>query len=667
MFNVDLTGQTLLLFSDYTPEKNELTSVEYANLSAKALNYDFYNIVETQSIVKMLADGKAIDLAIPQRDNKSQYLLVEELNLDKSNLFLRGSIAGDSSSLVTIRSEKDMLYGTLRKGNQSFTITGIKPGVSVISQNKLRTNTPYCPLNGTLFESASDSTFVSPYNFSKSGTQKMALCPESRLNILVMFTTAAEQSVPDIEQTARNSVDQMNGFLHNSGLDLRANLVGTVAFPEFVEGDRITNDLGRLGGNLAALQNVQVADPALVTIVQEQITLTGADYVVFLAGTRGDGIIGLADATVNGPNDFELGPPNRLAIVAAEAATEEFTFGHEVGHLMGCHHQAEEIIECPNHGESINGNFFVLYDFTEFIYSVVPDPTGPAFAHPLVDDRCRTFLGRNKADVSVMFSNAALDGPPILREQRWNVDYLPTYSNLNDDDEGNELSNNARRIQETTAEVLALGDCTPGVNVTINQFPPIVEPGQIYSFGGFATDCDGTPLYTWEISTDGVNFASVATGAAANLTMPAGLQPFATVFVRLSVRCDDGDGQPLNDLTAEALIGILVLADDDCEGFDCFGDGNEPGGQANAKALAVRAQKIAVSPNPTTNQLVIDFGTNIERFEVLSGNGDQVMLDRHTGKKGHQVTINVAAYRPGLYLIRGYAPDGIVTTKFVKQ
>ncbi|WP_273447169.1 T9SS type A sorting domain-containing protein [Neolewinella agarilytica] len=658
-------GQRSPIFSNYTPEKNELSSAEYARLSAKAPAYEFYNIVETQSIVKMLADGKAIDLAIPQRNNKSQYLLVEELNLDKSNLFLRGSIVGDSSSLVTIRSEKDMLYGTIRKGNQSFTITGIKPGVSVISQNKLRINTPYCPLDGSFFDSASDSTFVSPYDFSKSGTQKMALCPESRLNILVMFTTAAEQSVPDIEQTARNSVDQMNGFLHNSGLDLRANLVGTVAFPEFVEGNRITDDLGRLGGNVAALQGVQGADPALVDIVQEQITLTGADYVVFLTGRREDGVIGFADATVNGPDDFELGPPNRLAIVTAEAATEEFTFGHEVGHLMGCHHQAEEIIECPNHGESIHGAFFVLYDLTQFNYLVVPDPSGPEFAHSFVDDRCRTFLGKNKADVSVMFSNAALDGPPILREQKWNVDYLPAYSNQNDDDEGDEQSNNARRIQETTAEVLALGDCTPGVNVTVNQFPPIVEPGQTYSFGGFATDCDGTPLYTWEISTDGVNFTSIATGSSANLTMPAGLQPFATVFIRLSVRCDDGDGQPLNDLTADALVSILVLTDDDCNGFDCFGNSNEPGGQA--KALAVRAPQIAASPNPATNQVVIDFGVNIERFEVLSGNGDQIMLNRHTGKKGHQVTINVAAYRPGLYLIRGYAPDGVVTTKFIKQ
>lgn len=528
-------------------------------------------------------------------------------------------------------------------------------------------NTPYCPLDGALFNSAGDTIFLSPYDFSKSGIQKMALCPESRLNILVMFTTAAEQSVPNIEQTAQNSVDQMNGFLHNSGLDLRANLVGTVAFPEFVEGDRIIDDLGRLGGNISALPGVDAADPVLVAIVQEQVTGTGADYVVFLTETGGDGVIGLADATVIGPNDFELGPPNRLTIVAAEAATEEFTFGHEVGHLMGCHHQAEEIIECLNHGESINGAFFVLYESAAFSYVVVPDPTGPEFAHSFVNDRCRTFLGRNKADVSVMFSNAALDGPPILREQKWNVDYLPAYSNLNDDDEGDEQSNNARRIQETAAEVLALGDCTPGVNVTINQFPPIVEPGQTYPFAGFATDCDGTPLYSWEISTDGVNFIDVATGSSANLTMPAGLQPFATVFIRLSVRCDDGDGEPLNDLTAEALIGILVLADDDCGGLDCLGDGNEPGGQTNAKALAVHAKHIAVSPNPTTNQLVIDFGAKIEHFEVLSGNGEQVMLTRRTGKKARQVTINVAAYRPGLYLIRGYAPDGIVTTKFVKQ
>lgn len=115
LFNVGLTGQSSLLFSNYTPEKDRLSSEEYANLNAKAPAYEFYNIVETQSIVEMLADGQAIDLAIPQRDNQSQYLLVEELNRDKNNLFLRGGIVGDSGSLVTIRSEKDMLYGTIRR------------------------------------------------------------------------------------------------------------------------------------------------------------------------------------------------------------------------------------------------------------------------------------------------------------------------------------------------------------------------------------------------------------------------------------------------------------------------------------------------------------------------------------------------------------------------
>lgn len=664
-----LTGQSSAVFMPYSPSKSKISIASYNALNAKAPDYEYHSIVEALSISKLVADGKAINLSIPGIDEKARYLRIDELSIKKDTMFLLGGYEVDSSSLVTIRSYNDMVFGTIRQNNQSYTLTGIKPGISVITQNKLRIIAPYCPVQGGVVDSAVKEDFQPVYDFSKSGAlEKTIICPESRLNILVMYTDAADASVQDIDQVAQSSVDQMNGFLHNSDLNLRANLVGTVAFSEFVEGDDINNDLGRLGGNISASPDIEPPVQNLVDVVQQEILRTGADYVVFLTGPYQSSVIGTSDATVftdaNGQNTFDLGPPNRLAIVDATLATEEFTFGHEVGHLMGCHHQAVDFENC-NHGDDLIGFLPIIYKGQIFEYLIFPDNSGPDFAHALIDDKCRTFLGKNKAKVTVMVSNAGLDGPPILREANWNVDYKPTYSNTEDDDEGNEFANNARQIREATNEILSLGDCTPGINVFIGQRPVNILPGQSYQFSGFTSDCDGAEIYEWQLSTNGFTYSTVGTGSVVSITMPPDLQPFSNVFIRVLLRCDDGDGDPSNDPTASEQIVYLVTIDD-CEQFDCLGNGS--GNQQNKKASAPVIPQLNLSPNPVSNLLVVNTGGEITRLEVLNGNGSRVVENQLMDKsQDGKITIDVSEYYPGLYLIRAHTHNSTYVAKFIKQ
>ncbi len=651
------------LFTVIDPGDGFVATSEYSLAGQKSELYKYEQLVQVASLKELILGGNPINLALPGKEETMLPLRISTIEGTKDDFLITGKVGDDPYSITTLRSSKGLVYGTIRYGNESFTITSKGKGSSVITQNITPGLDLHCPFASEVKGIEDPKESVE----SQEAFNKM-ICNERRLNILVMFTDAADQRVDDVRQVARNSVDLLNGMLHNSHLSLRASLVDVASFPEFVETDDIDDDLGRLGGFKGLDPMIEGADPLLTDIVEAEILRTGADMVLFLTGNSYGNVFGSADGLISADRlSIAAGPPSRIAIVQAEFSTEEFTFPHEVGHLFGCRHQAVGFTDCNGGTDLVEGRLFSYKGDAFTVGRLSTDTDGPEFAHAHVNSDCRNFfLSRHDAEVTVMFGNPTFDAPAVYHGARWDVDYLPLFSNLIGEDVGNAINaDNRRQIRNTTNAVLGLGDCTPGFNVSATASSNEVVAGETVSLFGSSEDCDGTVIYEWEFSTNGFDFISAGSGQSINVTIPADQPSFSNVFIRLRGRCDDGDGNPLNDLTAVETYSLFVVGDDDCQGFDCLTAGE---GEANkaAQSVDISFSKAIASPNPVTN--ILTFSVNEEAIlgmEIYDNIGLLKLRKQHKGV-GKSTKVDVSQLPRGTYTYRLNTEGETVVGKFIK-
>jgi hypothetical protein len=147
-------------------------------------------------------------------------------------------------------------------------------------------------------------------------------------NVLVVYTPAAQSSHGNIPLLAQQAVAQANLAYNNSQVNnLYLNLVGAklVAYTEsntMTGGD--TTDLVRLAGN----------GDGFMDIVHTWRNDLGADVVVLINNSLPSGIAGQADAILATTS-------TAFAVTIWNAATANYTFAHEVGHLQGARHNPE--------------------------------------------------------------------------------------------------------------------------------------------------------------------------------------------------------------------------------------------------------------------------------------------------------------------------------------
>jgi hypothetical protein len=161
------------------------------------------------------------------------------------------------------------------------------------------------------------------------------------IDVLVVCTTKASNnagSVADMEASVRFWINEANEALHGSRVPTRLRLVGIdqTTYAESGLGfdvhlDRLTND-----------------DDGHLDQVHDRRDETGADLVVLIVGevTNACGIAWRLDNPSGSAAQRQFNSGFAFSVVADLCADMNYTLAHEIGHNLGCCHNAENAGSC---------------------------------------------------------------------------------------------------------------------------------------------------------------------------------------------------------------------------------------------------------------------------------------------------------------------------------
>lgn len=306
---------------------------------------------------------------------------------------------------------------------------------------------------------------------------------QDNTRVLVLFTPAARDAVPDINQTIDLCISQFNQAVFNSRVTTNAyiELAGSQLY-NLTESERMDLDLEGLISNI----NVQTAR-----------NNSNADYVILLTNSTN----GNYNGTFGWAGDIEPNNNRAYAIVQVNTATNERkSFTHEAGHLYGCRHDDDATGQPYARGYSFRRNFLSPWCYT------------------------------------VMVNGSEITG---------NKSRLLNFSNPNVFIDGQAIgtvatNNNARRVTET------FGTLRNFRTSPFRSFTAYIEgtqTGDECTQGNWeaVVSCGAAPYtYDWSYSYDGFNYYSAGSGEfySATLNCPADL--YSRYYVRLDARSNDG-------------------------------------------------------------------------------------------------------------------------------
>jgi hypothetical protein len=134
------------------------------------------------------------------------------------------------------------------------------------------------------------------------------------IDIMVPYTTAAKEAVPDIVATVQLAVAEANQSYLNSGVRMKLRLVDTFELSYSEAGKDFDTVLADFSSN-TTVRNLREASGADLAVM----IIDKADYC------------GLASAIM-------ANATNAFALVHFDCATGYYSFAHEIGHLMGARH-----------------------------------------------------------------------------------------------------------------------------------------------------------------------------------------------------------------------------------------------------------------------------------------------------------------------------------------
>lgn len=232
--------------------------------------------------------------------------------------------------------EQSIVYGSIVHEDMHYKIYGIDKHVSAILAFDNQ-HSGECATKGNHIPNP-----LQPQFGKEDAAKTITPCDNSSINILCLFTDAANNVDPNIQQTANLAVGQLGNALTNSGItnsEVAPTLVGVrrSAFqenPNFIDRDIIDIANDRQANEL---RNELRADIVVL--------LTDGNYA-------NNAILGIA-----GNIPAEQG--SAYAIVEAEVATaaDRYTFSHEVGHLLGGRHQNDNGGPAYSHGMAFDVRF----------------------------------------------------------------------------------------------------------------------------------------------------------------------------------------------------------------------------------------------------------------------------------------------------------------------
>ena len=686
--NVEIRAQSDELFITGFSPNLELSAAENKTARLGAVNhleqllvkdqFSLAQVVYTQSLADLISTNQGrFNISLPGRSGYtvSNSVIVSAWDyIDSNNYTFSGFVPDDPTSIVGLQSEKGILSGLIRIDNVSYTLSGEAPGIGLLLQRKATGPIEVCGA-----PNLEKIKVAVPKASEALDIGKNQACNNQDIRILVMYTNAALNSGRNVWNEAGTSVNLLNTMLSNTGLTVRAQLTGVVAFPEYVESTIAEQDLRRLGGLEETTSSVPPV-PALVQTINNARTAADADLVVVLVGVSGNrrwgGILGIADVNTR---DNIFGPPNFLALVDVATSNADFVFQHEVGHLLGCRHELIQFPQC-NQGKWLSDHTELLLDGSEAMQlGHFEDPTAGA-DHASIDASCSGFLQKYQGDVSVMFSRPDFDAGIVRRKARWDVDYLPRFSTVVGS------ADNRAQIRDVAQQVANLQPCRPRFRATVTGIPPSGAPGQRIYPVATTQDCSGTVVYEWRTSTNGTSYTTVSSSRTPTITIPSNLPNNSSFFIRLVARCNaDNDGNPLNDETV--TVNQSVIVNSGCgSGTPCL----RASDYAENLAAVLHDDKpldISLSPNPAYSDLIIEltepialqdletsvFDVNGVQQSIYHFSGDNSRIpikgspQRTASTKVNVLTIDVSELPNGFYFLQVKTPEEQYTKPFVKN
>lgn len=232
-------------------------------------------------------------------------------------------LAGGNGDAIMV-AEGDRLTGTVTVGDDVYSIQPLGNGLHAVVQRDF-TRMPMDDPPG--FEAAAldaqaraaqqpqPAAGAAEYNMGREDAPAV-------INVLVAYTPAAEKAAGDIKQMIRLAVEESNQSYKGSHVRLELRLTEAVRVNHKetpVAAGGMMNDLKLLAGKGDGVMDElhQIRDR------------TKSDIVVLMENI--DEACGVANA-------IGASPGTAFALVATECATGYYSFGHEIGHLLGVRH-----------------------------------------------------------------------------------------------------------------------------------------------------------------------------------------------------------------------------------------------------------------------------------------------------------------------------------------
>lgn len=232
-----------------------------------------------------------------------------------------GAVAGDALGRATLSVTDDVMVGSLRVGRELWAIEPARPGLHrlrQIDENAL----PAC--GGAVPVSPSDlgeSPLHAPAHLGGTSFQT--------IDVLVLYTpeaVLAEGGTTQIEAKINLAVAETNQAYANSHVDQRLRLVHQALASGYAETGDFSTELERMRidgdgfiDEAHSLRNQYCAD--FVVLIVASVQYCGIGYLMTVP-------------------DVSFAP-DAFSVTSRVCATGYYTFGHELGHNMGCHHDRQ--------------------------------------------------------------------------------------------------------------------------------------------------------------------------------------------------------------------------------------------------------------------------------------------------------------------------------------
>lgn len=493
--------------------------------------------------------------------------------------------------------EGEHSYGSIQLGNRHFRIESIEKDLQVLieSENTIINAHGACGVKGAALIKKDRSNQRTLNNNSTS-------CLGNNVRVLVMYTNRAD-AIANPVQAANTYIAETNSALLNSKIypaTLKFQLAGVRRITSWNETANIETDLGNLvtEDDLNSQRQAYHADLVVV--------LTDGNY--FLGGFQ---ILGIATL-----NDYSF--PNTGHVAITEIDANGFTFGHEVGHLMGCRHDTDNRTYTTPVPNTLPPALSLTAKGHSWYYRTW-------FAGPKNYQKSMVADGGTLGSRVLYFSNPSVKSHDKAR-----------------DNTGTSSRNNFVQLNNA-ASVVACYDPFDEMIVSISG------PSQVVSNTDFALQANvsfcASATYLWEYSTNGYTYYTGSTSHRyiTRLTTPV-------LFVRLKVTCSDGQEKYAHHTITEIDGGFYRLAaaeakqEDDVLDLETITENTSQG------------QTMVVYPNPSSDIIFLETyddvleDVTVWMYNVLTGKKKAIFKGQLV--QGNQQTpIDVSKLNQGLYQI----------------